>query len=129
MAYIQLKDIRIAGIATAVPKQTINNKDLIAEFGEKRINRFIRTTGVLERRVASEYQTASDLGVAATEELFKKKGIDKKTIGALVFASHGPDYKRPATAHVIQKDWSYLSSVLVLISLWDAQLLYMGFRY
>ena len=59
MAYIQLKDIRIAGIATAVPKQTINNKDLIAEFGEKRINRFIRTTGVLERRVASEYQTAS----------------------------------------------------------------------
>ena len=128
MAYIQLKDIRIAGIATAVPKQTINNKDLIAEFGEKRINRFIRTTGVLERRVASEYQTASDLGVAATEELFKKKGIDKKTIGALVFASHGPDYKRPATAHVI-KDWSYLSSVLVLISLWDAQLLYMGFRY
>ena len=49
MAYIQLKDIRIAGIATAVPKQTINNKDLIAEFGEKRINRFIRTTGVLER--------------------------------------------------------------------------------
>lgn len=103
MAYIQLKDIRIAGIATAVPKQTINNKDLIAEFGEKRINRFIRTTGVLERRVASEYQTASDLGVVATEELFKKKGIDKKTIGALVFASHGPDYKRPATAHVIQK--------------------------
>lgn len=77
MAYIQLKDIRIAGIATAVPKQTINNKDLIAEFGEKRINRFIRTTGVLERRVASEYQTASVLEWQQSKKLFRKKGLIK----------------------------------------------------
>lgn len=103
MAYVRLEDIGITGIAVAVPKNVINNRDLAEKFGEKHINKFIRTTGVLQRRIASEHQTASDLGLAAAQELLAKKGIDKSEIGALVFASHGPDYKRPATAYVLQK--------------------------
>ena len=46
---------------------------------------------------------SADLGVAAAYELLQQKGISQEEIGALVFASHGPDYKRPATAHVLQK--------------------------
>lgn len=103
MAYVHLEDIGITGIAVAVPKNVINNRDLAEKFGEKHINKFIRTTGVIQRRIASEHQTASDLGLAAAQELLAKKGIDKSEIGALVFASHGPDYKRPATAYVLQK--------------------------
>ena len=41
--------------------------------------------------------------MAAAYELLQQKGISQEEIGALVFASHGPDYKRPATAHVLQK--------------------------
>lgn len=103
MAYTKLENIGITGIATAVPKERLCNKKLANEFGEKRLNRIIKTTGVLERRVASEHQTASDLGMVAAEEILKQKQIEKDTIGALVFASHGPDYKRPATAYVLQK--------------------------
>lgn len=103
MAYVHLEDIGITGIAVAVPKNVINNRDLAEKFGEKHINKFIRTTGVIQRRIASEHQTASDLGLAAAQELLAKKGIDKSEIGALVFASHGPDYKRPATAYVFAK--------------------------
>ena len=76
---------------------------MTTEFGEKHIHKFIKTTGVQTRRVAAEHQTAADLGVAAAYELLQQKGISQEEIGALVFASHGPDYNRPATAHVLQK--------------------------
>ena len=69
MAYIQLSDIGITGVVTAVPKNKINNNDLTTEFGEKHIHKFIKTTGVQTRRVAAEHQTAADLGVAAAYEL------------------------------------------------------------
>ena len=46
MAYIQLSDIGITGVVTAVPKNKINNNDLTTEFGEKHIHKFIKTTGV-----------------------------------------------------------------------------------
>ena len=74
MAYVHLEDIGITGIAVAVPKNVINNRDLAEKFGEKHINKFIRTTGVIQRRIASEHQTASDLGLAAAQELLAKKG-------------------------------------------------------
>ena len=44
MAYVHLEDIGITGIAVAVPKNVINNRDLAEKFGEKHINKFIRTT-------------------------------------------------------------------------------------
>ena len=47
MAYIQLSDIGITGVVTAVPKNKINNNDLTTEFGEKHIHKFIKTTGCL----------------------------------------------------------------------------------
>ena len=38
MAYVHLEDIGITGIAVAVPKNVINNRDLAEKFGEKHIN-------------------------------------------------------------------------------------------
>lgn len=43
MAYIQLSDIGITGVVTAVPKNKINNNDLTTEFGEKHIHKFFKT--------------------------------------------------------------------------------------
>ncbi len=43
MAYIQLSDIGITGVVTAVPKNKINNNDLTTEFGEKHIHKFIKS--------------------------------------------------------------------------------------
>lgn len=65
MAYIQLSDIGITGVVTAVPKNKINNNDLTTEFGEKHIHKFIKTTGVQTRRVAAEHQTAAALDFGA----------------------------------------------------------------
>jgi len=103
MAYFEYKDIAITGIATAVPKRKVQTEDYTEQFGERHIRKFIRTTGVKERRIVEENQTASDLGYVAAKELLKKKNVNPSEIGALIFASHGPDYRRPATSFVLQK--------------------------
>lgn len=103
MAFFECKDIAIAGIAAAVPKRKVNTEDYIEQFGERHIRKFIRTTGIKERHIVSENQTASDLGYVAAKEIMEKKKLKPNEIGALIFASHGPDYRRPATAFVLQK--------------------------
>lgn len=103
MAFFRFEDIGITGIGTAVPKKKVRTEDFTVEFGEKHIRKFIRTTGVRERHIAAEHQTASDLGYVAAVDLISRKKICPDEIGALVFASHGPDYRRPATAYVLQK--------------------------
>ena len=96
--------IRIAAIATAVPK----NMEILSEkyndiFGEKNVSKFTKSTGVYERHIALEEQTASDLAYVAAEKIINEKQIDRKEIGICVFVIQTPDYRIPSTACVLHK--------------------------
>lgn len=100
----EFANIKVTGIATAVPKK----REVIAEkyspvFGDKAVRQFSKTTGVVERRVAIEEQTASDLAYVAAERLLSGKRIDRKDIGICIFVTQTPDYRMPATACVLHK--------------------------
>ena len=41
MAFVDIKNVRIAGMATAVPKKVIHNKDVMQSSNETDINSFI----------------------------------------------------------------------------------------
>ena len=103
MALFKFNNIKITGIAGAVPKNIVKPTDFIDVFGEEEVNKFMEMTGVRETRRTLEHQTASDLGFTAASALMKHKNIDPAEIGALVFATHSPDYRRPATAFILQK--------------------------
>ena len=103
MASFHFNNIRIAGIAGAVPKKIVKSEEYVDVFGESTVQKFVEMTGVRERRVTFEHQTASDLGYAAAEKLLQEKQIDRDTIGVLIFGSHCPDYRKPATAAVLHK--------------------------
>ena len=63
MAFLSVKNVRIAGISAGVPLRKINNldiQDLSADYDAKD---FVEVTGVLERRV-DDY-TTSDLCLSA----------------------------------------------------------------
>lgn len=102
MAYFSFKDIKISGVACAVPSNKISSESYIPMFGEEAVQKFIEMTGVKFSCRTSDHQTCSDLGFRAASELIEKKGIDRNEIGALIFSSHSPDYRRPATAFVLQ---------------------------
>ena len=103
MAFFHYDNIKIAGVASAVPKQVVTVDSFAEEFGRETVEKFSKMTGVKEFRKTLEHQTASDLGYAAAVQLLDEKKIDRSQIGALVFIAHSVDYRRPATACVLHK--------------------------
>lgn len=103
MPFFQFKNIKISGIACAVPTQVIKVEDFAEHFGSETVRKFSETTGVKEFRKTKEYQTASDLCFAAAKHIINNKNINTDDIGALVFVAHSTDYRRPATACVLHK--------------------------
>lgn len=103
MAFFKYSGIRISGVASAVPTKVVRSEDFNGKFGAEKVADFIKMTGVREHRQTHEKQTASDLGFAAAEKLIAEKGIDRASIGLLVFGSQETDYIKPATACVLQK--------------------------
>jgi 3-oxoacyl-[acyl-carrier-protein] synthase-3 len=101
MAFLEIKNVRIAGISAGVPKRKVCNldiKDISADYDSAA---FVETTGVLERRL-DKALTTSDLCVPAAEKLISDLGWDKKDIEALIFVSQTTDYYLPATACIVQ---------------------------
>lgn len=99
MAFLEFKNVRIAGISAGVPKKKVCNLDLqLSEDYDAKS--FVETTGVLERRV--DNYTTSDLCIPAAEKLISDLHWDKNEIGAIIFVSQTTDYYLPATACIIQ---------------------------
>lgn len=104
MAFLEFKNVRIAGISAGVPVNVVSNyslksgKDISTDYTPEA---FVETTGVKERR-CSETLTTSDLCFAAAEKLIAELGWDKKEIEALIFVSQTADYVLPATACILQ---------------------------
>lgn len=103
MAIFRSKGIEIAGITCAVPDNYIPAERFVERFGEAAVQRFVEGTGIHSIYNALPEQTAGDLAFAAAEELFKKIDVDREKIGAMVFVTQSPDYRRPSTACVLQK--------------------------
>jgi len=102
MAIIKFNNVGIRAISACVPRNVQRNIDLARFFQEKAIQEIIDTTGIKEKRVASENLCASDLCFEAAKTLFDELGIDKNTIDILIFFSQSNDYKIPATAPSLQ---------------------------
>lgn len=104
MAFLEVKNVRIAGISAGVPRFIASNLNPLNDDGvssEYTPEAFVETTGVLERRL-SDTLTTSDLCYAAAEKLIAELGWERSEIEALVFVSQTADYILPATACILQ---------------------------
>lgn len=104
MAFLELKNVRIAGIAAGVPSHVASNlhpTDMDLMSSDYSPEAYVEATGVMERRTSKTLTTA-DLSYAAAERLITDLGWEKSEIGALVFVSQTPDYLLPATACILQ---------------------------
>jgi len=100
MAYLEIKNVRIAGLSAAVPKEVEENISL-SMFNEDEAANFISTTGV-ERRHISKDRLVSDLCFEASERLMKDLNWQKDEIDALILVTQCPDYILPATSCILQ---------------------------
>lgn len=99
MAFLEIKNVRIAGISAAVPKRVISN---VSESSENSTDDFVNATGVLERRINPEF-TTSDLCEAAANRVLSELNWKRDEIDALFFVSQTADYIMPATACLLQE--------------------------
>ena len=70
MAFFNYKNIRVAGVACAVPKNEVKTETYKPLFGDEEVEKFMEMTGVRASRRTLEHQTCSDLGFRAASELF-----------------------------------------------------------
>lgn len=104
MAFLEFKNVRIAGISAGVPKFVASNLHPLETDGissDYSPEAFVDATGVLERHVSNTL-TTSDLCYEAAEKLISDLGWNKAEIEALVFVSQTADYVLPATACILQ---------------------------
>ena len=102
MALLYSDGIGIAGIACAVPDHEVTVESYADVFGAEIPAKFSAATGIKAMYKALPEQTAGDLAFSAAENLFSHVNIDRNKIGALLFVTQSPDYRRPATACVLQ---------------------------
>ncbi len=101
MAFFSISNIKVRGIAAAVPKREISNwdYDLLSETERKLL---IKTTGVENRRVSENGITTSDLCYKSAKKLMEEIGWNKEEIQVVIFLSQSRDYYLPATSIIIQ---------------------------
>lgn len=98
-----IDNIRVCGIASAVPKRCIDNIKFTEEMGKKRNMRQIKLTGIKERHICDVGQSASDFATYAADKLLAHLKWNRKEIKVLIFVTQQPDLSRPSTAMLIQK--------------------------
>ncbi|WP_027087213.1 3-oxoacyl-ACP synthase III family protein [Cohnella panacarvi] len=67
--------------------------------------------GIFEKRIAKADEYASDLAIAAANQLFEKNDIKREDIDFLLYCTQSPDYYLPTTACVLQNRLSLPTSI------------------
>ena len=67
MAFLEVKNVRIAGLSASVPKDIVKNEGDAVQSADYDAAAFVETTGVAQRRVSNTL-TASDLAFFAARE-------------------------------------------------------------
>ncbi|KPX18554.1 3-oxoacyl-ACP synthase [Pseudomonas syringae pv. delphinii] len=93
---------RIVDIEYELPVHSLDNETLAREFPEWDVDKIFAKTGIGERHIIDENETASDLAYRACEKLFLKGDIQRDEIDALIYCTQSPDYVLPATACILQ---------------------------
>lgn len=113
MSVQKINNVRISGIAAAVPKNIVENRTCGLFENDEDYRNFVANVGVERRRVApslksrlsstSEHLCCSDLCQAAAERLMSDLNWEKSEIDLLIYVSQNMDYKLPATACCLQE--------------------------
>ena len=94
----QFSNIKIAGIASAVPCYVMDNMDYIDLFGKRRVVKQAKMTGVYRHHLSRRYQKMSDLCMRAAEDLIEHLGWKRNEIKILLFGTQSADYVTPSTS-------------------------------
>lgn len=89
-------------VAYYLPVGTLRNDDLEKLYPEWSSQKIYAKTGIAERHVAADGETATDLAEKAARALFSQEGIIPEDIDYVLFCTQSPDYRLPTSACLLQ---------------------------
>ncbi|WP_145135908.1 beta-ketoacyl-ACP synthase III [Roseomonas gilardii] len=93
----------IAGTGGYLPERALSNEELARAYGLDTSDEWIRErTGIRQRHIAAEGETASSMGAAAALRALEQAGIPATEVDAVIVATSTPDSAFPSTAALIQ---------------------------
>jgi 3-oxoacyl-[acyl-carrier-protein] synthase-3 len=93
----------IKGISYYLPEKILSNEDLSIEFPEWSAEKVASKTGIFQRHIAAENETAADMAVVAGAKLINEYKIDKTSIDFILLCTQSPDYFLPTSSCLIQE--------------------------
>lgn len=114
MAFLEIKNVEIRAVATAVPKQIKIAKEQ-SFFTSIEAENFTNVTGVISSHVAPADMALSDLCQVSAEKLFEVSDWERDSIDLIIFVSTSRDfYICPNTANILQDKLQLKTSVVAL---------------
>ena len=101
MSFVTVNNVSIKGIAACVPSHVYNNSSY-THVTESERELFIKTTGIKERRVASQSTSTSDMCFEPAKQLIEKLNWDRNDIDVVIMVTQSPDYFIPGSAVILQ---------------------------
>lgn len=100
MSVSHFRHVKVAGLATSLPKAFIDVDDELQYFGgnPKKLARQKKMIGYGRRYVADELTTVTDLACDAAKKLLAEMSIRKEDVDSLLFVNQTPDYNGPSDA-------------------------------
>ena len=92
----------IKAIDYYLPDKVVTNDDLVSNFPEWDADKVTKKTGITERHIVSEDETATDLAYKAAQNLFKHYPGTKESVDFLLLCTQSADYKLPTSACILQ---------------------------
>jgi 3-oxoacyl-[acyl-carrier-protein] synthase-3 len=93
---------RIVGTGSYLPPRVMTNHDFTA-LGLDTSDAWIRErTGIVQRHIAAESQSSSDLALEASRSALQAAGVRAEDLDLIVVATSTPDYIFPSTACLLQ---------------------------
>ena len=92
----------LLAVSGYLPEKVLTNEELGRLFPSIRIEDLTRLTGVKQRHIAAEDETAVDMAVAAALNLFGEQRLDPAEIDFLLLNTQWPDYITPSSACIVQ---------------------------
>jgi 3-oxoacyl-[acyl-carrier-protein] synthase-3 len=104
--------VGIEGIGYSLGALTVTNEQLQAENPNWDMSKTIERTGVASRPIAAVGQTALDLALEATADVFARLQISASDVDALIFCTQTPDHVLPPNSALLHGRLGMQSSVM-----------------
>jgi len=103
-------NIGIKLIEYHLPENVLTNEMLKIDHPDWDVDKVGKKSGVMQRHISLEGQTAFDLACTAIDKLFQN-GFNVSDIDGIIFCTQSPDYIMPSNAFLIHKHFGFSSNV------------------